>query len=339
MGALDLMFQNGMKSTGSYALGQQLANDQQMNAAKLQEQQLANENAAVMNPLNQQFKQGQINEQQAQLPGLVGQSQTLASQGQVEAATTPYKIAQRISSLSNQIGVDKMQQMGREGQIASQAAEITKNYPPALHKEVYEKVYTQLGGDPNSPVLQGILKADDGNVVNIASTLGQGMALASHDYQQKLALQKDDNASKERIEDERAAAQIYTAKIAAESRKAAADARAKAMAKIPKTEDKIAILEEAEANGTATPEESDLLRRLKTHVYNEKTLAAPAVAPTVLNQETPTDRAKRLANGGSGQPATKPPTPTPGKTVVQTGTAPNGRKVFKYSDGSIDYGN
>jgi hypothetical protein len=303
MDSLEMMYKMGLKNTAAYNLPQQMQNDRAAAAEDLRTKQIANDQSMVMNPLNAQFRQGQIAEQGAILPGQQAAARSLVSNANVDTATESARIAQRLSSLSNQMGVDGVQKMAREGAIASQAAAALKNYPPALHKEILPKLYMQYGGDPHSPLLQGFMSMPDGEIAKALATTGQGMAMASHEYLQKSALQANENNSQERIAKGNNSTSIEVAKIQAASREAAARARAAAMAKIPKTEDRIAILEEAEANGEATPQESELLRRLKNHVYNEKTLAAPATAPEVMGQETPTARAARLAQGSTPQAA------------------------------------
>lgn len=329
MGALDLMFQNGMKSTGSYALGQQLANEQQMNAAKLQEQQLANENAATMNPLNAQFKQSQIDQMQAQLPGIVGQSKSQVAQGDYDAETNAKRIASRLSDLDNQIGVNGMQQMGRDGEAALALASSLDQYPTYMHKEVAANAIKQYGGDPSSPLFAGIFSGADTDVSKKLKAVGSGMAMASSSYMQKNALQEAELKNRANIAAGNNATTIQAAKISAESRLAAAQARAQAV-KHMNTDQAIAYLE---MQSDRTPEEDQHLRNLKEQRLKERAAGANAVPATILGQPTPLQNAAAAAGGTPPAPAS-----AQAKQVVRTGTL-NGRKVVQYSDGSTEYAN
>lgn len=327
---LNTMFQNGMGPYAALQAGRQVVADRQMGDANLRAKQLENEQTAAMNPLNQQFRQGQIAQQGAELPGIQGQSASLASQGQVDTATTSAKVAQRLSSLSNQVGVDGMEKMGREGAMALQASQALAQYPPALHKEVLPKLLAQYGMDPNSPMVAGILKMPDEMVQKSLSTLGSGMALASKDYLQKSALQTDDNKSKERIADTHAAATIYSAKIMAASREAAANARAGAM-KHMSVDQAIAMLE---TTADRSPEEDQQLVALKKQQLQARAAGAQAVAPTMLGQDTPLQAAAKAAGEPPASQAAPPAqSPTPHGKVKQVGTS-GGRPVFEDEKGN-----
>jgi hypothetical protein len=305
MDNLSLMFQNGMGPLASLNMGRQMVADKQMAAEDLKAKQLANQNTATMNPLNAQFRQGQIAEQQAQLPGIVGDSQVKASAGQTEAATTGAKIAQRLSSLSNQVGVDKMQALGREGEIALKAAQVLKQYPPSHHKEVLSQAMQAFGGDPNSPLIAGVMKMPDAEVQKSLEALGTGMSMASSDYMQKSALQDSQNKSHERIADTNAAAQIYTAKINAASRESAAKARASAVKHMNSDQafNYLASIPDSER----TPDEQAWMEKVSKQRLAERAAGANAVAPTVLNQATPTQNALNTASQITNPQASAPP--------------------------------
>lgn len=328
---LNTMYQNGMGNFASMNAGRQVGLDQARSLADLQAVQMQNDQSAIMNPLNAQFKQGQIAEQQAQLPGFVGQAQTLASQGQVDQSTTSAKIAQRLSSYTNQIGSDGVQKMGREGAIASQVAAVLQNYPPALHKEVAAKAWASFGGDPNSTVLASIEHMPDGQVAQDLGTLGKGMVMASGEYLQKAALEKTKLDSEEKIAAGHDTTSTTNARIMADSRVQAASARMTTMMQHMNMDQKISYLSDLVAQGTATDGERQELADLKKQQLMKPAVGANGVAPAVMGLPTPMQNAEAAAG---------PAAPAPGasRTVVRTGTA-NGRKVVQYSDGSVEYAN
>lgn len=306
MGTLDLMFQNGMKASGSMALGQQLPIEQQTNQAGLQAQLLANQSNAQMNPLRAQFMQGQIDQQQAQLPGMVGQSQSQVAQGQYDTDTNAQRIAGRLSDITNQIGVNGVQKMGRDGAIASQVGAALAQYPPALHKEVLPKLIEQYGGDPSSPTFQGLMRMPDGQVAKAASTLGKGMAMASADYMQKQSLEAEKNASEERRTKTQAGATVEAARIAADSRVNAAKARIEGMKSTLGTDKTIAMLEsqKAQNGGVLPPEYDDELNRLK--VQQLMTHPTNNIAPNMTGQPTSYDNARTAVYGNQPQTQVQP---------------------------------
>lgn len=296
MSNLELMFNNGMKSLGSINLGRQMQADKQKEAEDLRTKQLANENSATMNPLNAQFRQGEIAQQAATLPGIQGQSQSLGAKGQEDAALVTQKIAAGFSKFSTQIGEDGMKKMGTEGARASQIAQTLSQYPPALHKEVLAKAVQAYGGDPKSPVYAGLLQAPDDQVQKGLEILGKGMSLASGEYMQKAALAGQNDASQERIGAGNNQASIRVAEINAEAKKAAAQSRASVM-KHMNTDQKIAALSDLRASGEASQGELDQLEMLMKQKVLERSASASGVAPTVLGQATPTENAVSSVEG------------------------------------------
>lgn len=315
MSALDLMFQNGMKSMGALAAGQQQGLDQQTSQANLQGMQLANQQTAAMNPLHQQFMQGQIDQQQAQLPGILGQSQSQVAQGQVDTQTAAAKVAERLATLGNQVGVDKMEQMGRDGSIAAQASNALNGYPPALHKEVFAKLVQQYGGDPNSPTFKGLYNMPDAEFQKSAAALGQGMAMASSDYMQKKAISDQKIKSEEKIASGNNATSLESARIMADSRVSAAKLRAQTMASTMGIDKTIAYYESTKAKngGVLSPEDEQALANLKSQQLQVRAaginptasnvLGTPSPVQQVAPQAAPQAGPQNYAAAGGGQQA------------------------------------
>lgn len=305
MDQLGMMYQNGMGSLASMMGGQQMAADRQMAAQKLRELTMQNDQSAVMNPLNAQFKQGQIAQQGAELPGIVGQSQVNAAAGNEAVDTYAQKIATKLSAYSTSIGNDGMVKMGQDGEKLSHAAQIIKNYPPALQKQMFQKAIQQYGGDPNSPMFQGLMQAPDEQFQKAAESLGNGMALAGQKYKQEFVAEGAKQASHEKIATGNNTTAIEVAKIQAKAKVDAADSRSKAAMSHMKMDDKITYLTGIPEEDR-TPSEQAQLIALSQQRISERTAPAAAVAPTVLGQKTPQQQGLDTATSihGKGKQAT-----------------------------------
>lgn len=295
---LSTMYQNGMGASASYMGGQMFSADQAQQAEKLKAMQLENAQSATMNPLNAQFKQGQINQQAAELPGIVGQSQSLGAKGQEDVATMSAKIATKFSDMSTQIGENGMKQMASDGEKLSQASQIMKQYPPALQKQVLTKAIQQYGGNPNSPMFQGLLQAPDEMVQTAAESLGKGMALAGSKYTEASATATAHGQVQKDIAKGNNDTQIKVAEIAAKSREHAADARSKAATSHMNMDQKVAYLESIPTE-ERTPAEQSALVSIKTQLLQQRAAGANAVAPNMLGQANPLDAAAAAARGTS----------------------------------------
>lgn len=293
--ALQLMFQNGMPSVGAMGLGQGMAADREMQAQKLRAATMENDQAAVMNPLNAQFKQGQITQQGAELPGIQGQSASFAAKGTEDTSVLATKIASHMSALSTSIGNDGMVQMGQDGEKLAHAAQIIKQYPPALQKQAFAKAVQQYGGDVNSPTFKGVLQVPDEQFQQAAEAMGKGMALAGQKYTQESTAASSAQASHEKIASGNNTTSENVARIAAASRVEAANARSKAAMNHMNMDQKITYLSGI-PEGDRTEAESVQLNSLAKQRLTEKAAAAPAVAPTVLEQKTNQQTARDTAD-------------------------------------------
>lgn len=315
---LNTMFQNGMPSMAAMQLGRQMPVDNQMMKEKLLEQQLQNQRTQVMNPLDAMMKQQQIEQtkqtieqMKAQLPGIEGQSKSLSAQGDYDTQTLSSKIASQLSKVTTQMGEDGVKRMGQEGTRILQVSQALDQYPPALHKEVLAKTLSAYGGDPKSPMIQGIMQMPDAQVKASLEAMGKGMAMASADYMRESALHDKDNASREKVADLHAAGQIYSAQLGADSRKSvaetqaearmkAAEARAKAAMSQLSPDKQIVLLENEKRNGTLDADGEAELQRLKAHVYTTRAAGANALPAQMVGEKTPIQNAQAAA--GMAQP-------------------------------------
>lgn len=290
---LATMYQNGMGPVASFMGGQMASQAQAQDAEKLKAMQLENAHSAMMNPLNAQFRQGEIARQGAELPGIAGNSQSLAAKGSEDTTLLPVKIASRISQMATQIGADGMQQMSQDAEKLSQAAQIMKQYPPAMQKQVLAKFFEQYGGNLNSPAVKGLMQASDDMIQPAAEALAKGIALAGSKYQQDATTHAATAASNEKIHAGNNAATIEAAKIAAASREAAAKTRA-SMMKYMNSDQALQALT-AIPKDERTQAENERILEISQQRIAERTASASGVAPTVMGQDTPQQTGQKTA--------------------------------------------
>lgn len=332
---LNTMYQNGMGPMASFFAGQSAVKDQQMADAHLRAKQMENDQSAVMNPLNAQFRQGQINQQGAELPGIVGQSQSQASQGSYDTQTLVPKVAARFSQLGDQVGADGMRQMGRDGEIATQIAPVLKQFPPALHKEVATRMFQMYGGSPDSPILTGIGNVDDAHVAQSLSTVGAGMALASQDYLTKSNLEKQKLDSEKSIAQGHDAASMSNAHTMADSRVQAAEKKAQQAFDHMNMNQKMAFLSSRIASGDATDAEKSQYIDLDNRIKAQNAARVPTLPNNMTGSPTQIDSVTNpggfdLPNKPGGAPQAAA---VPHGQLKQVGTS-GGRPVFEDDKGN-----
>lgn len=300
MSDLNTMFNNGMGSLASYTMGQQQAADRQKQDLAMQVQQQKMQFDAEAHPFDMQRKQADLAQMAAQLPGIQGQAQSLAAKGAVDHASMGAKLAETLSGAADKLGEDGMKSLKREGEVLLQASEIMKRYPPAMHKQVLQ-AFAGKYGNPNSPLVQAMLAAPDNELLPGIVEMGKGLAMASTKFVQERQLKKDENDSQERINAANNKRAEEVARMAAEARARAEQLRAQARQTGLTPERQIAALEMIPET-ERTPDDWNALTRLKELVYNKAAMGANAVPAAVLDQESPTERATRLAQP-QGRPA------------------------------------
>ena len=139
--------------------------------------------------------QNQMN--QARLPGIVGQSQTLAAQGQVDQETLPQTIAAQRSKLMGQMSDSDAKQMTNMGGQIAQFGSMLDSMPGPARMAAITQFASKFGMDANSPLIQGLAKTDPDKLPEIVKTMGTNMVQTSADYlkNQGLLQQKGVNAA------------------------------------------------------------------------------------------------------------------------------------------------
>lgn len=340
---LNTMYQNGMGPMASFFAGQSAVKDQQMADAKLQEQGMMNQQrqadydqSLAMNPLNVQFRQGQVNQQAAELPGIIGQSQSQQAQGQYDQQTMPQRVAARLSSLGDQIGQDGMRRMGRTGEIAMQTASALDQYPPALHKELAPQIMAHYGVDPNDPVVQSIANMPDGQVQKALATVGSGMAMASGDFLQKSALETQKYTAEKEIAAGHDATNTANTKYSADKRLEASQGRINLLLSKMSTDDKISQLSDMIAKGEATDSQVAQYNQLRKDKLQQAAARQSPLPAQVTGNPTPVESVNpdpAFNAGNTPQPTPARPVGPPQGKLKQIGTS-GGRPVFEDEKGN-----
>jgi len=132
----------------------------------------------------QKLQTGDLQNQQlsAQLPGIVGQSQSLAAKGQVDQQTLPQAIdmikSQTLSKMSDN---DAKMTTNMGGQIAQFGAMLDSIPAPARAAAVAQFA-SKFNMPPDSPLMKGILATDPEKLPEAVKAIGTNMVQLSSDY-------------------------------------------------------------------------------------------------------------------------------------------------------------
>jgi len=149
----------------------------------------------AMNPLRVQHQQGLNDEQAARLPGLVGQSQTQAAQGQVDSAGVNDKIAVNQSNAMEQMNKNQLEQLNGYAQKASQIGAALEHVPVEQRQATLQGLAQQYGIQTNHPLFQSLLSIPPEQLPQKLAEIGGNMALTTNDFLQKKQLLEDKGAN------------------------------------------------------------------------------------------------------------------------------------------------
>lgn len=241
----------------------------------------------------------------AALPGIIGQSQSLAAKGQLDSANMPDKIKAQQQELLSKMDEGQAKQLAAMGNKMGQIGGLLENVPPVLRQQYMQQVSQKFGlsGMPDlSNVPQEELPAT-------LQKMGKSMALATESWYQKQAeLEQQEKASTERqkIASEgtvkaaqaRADATTQNAATAAESRKTVAEIQAEAMRQRELLKSKTALSHMSPdqrwtylngiPEGDRNEAEQAEYTRLTKDRYNTRALGKPDMAPALIAGQTPT---------------------------------------------------
>lgn len=303
MSDLSTMY-GGSPNTASMMMGQNQYDDRQQKAATLQALMMKNQQDAALNPIEQQLAQGKVAAQAASLPGIQGQSQSLAAQGQVDSGTVQAKLTEKLSDIATHMGENGIKQMGQDAEKMQQVGVILSKYPAAAHKEIFHQFMQAHGGDSSNPLVQGLDQMPDDQFARAVGEIGTAMATTGTKFTQERTLQKDRTDSAASIQKAHDNSREEVARTQAEARKQVAEQKfrlAMTNAKIKPEEAIASILMIPEED--RTPDMWKSLNALEKHVYTSKALAANATTADVLGKDNPIAAAQKAADANSGHAA------------------------------------
>lgn len=132
----------------------------------------------------------------AQLPGMVGQSQSQAAAGQIAQAGVPGKISENASGVQTQISADKIKQLADAGGMLAQVGTMMGNLPvdgmagegKNSRAKFFASMADKFGLSEDNPIRQEILKADPKDMPDIAAKYGNDIQTKATQQVQSQAL-------------------------------------------------------------------------------------------------------------------------------------------------------
>jgi hypothetical protein len=188
-------FQTQRESDLAALFKQQEINKQQQDYAK----------AMQMNPLDIQYRQGQVSEQGAKLPGEQATSRKLGTEADIaEAGKTGSIAATRAEQLSK-ISTAQVKQISDMGHAAGMLGTQLESTDPSRHDEVKRQFMSENNIHPNSTIGQYILK----NGPEKLQDTSKKISALRDEYIQHMATTKATTESQERLEKARIEAGKY----------------------------------------------------------------------------------------------------------------------------------
>lgn len=348
---LQTLFNNNMGSFAAIQAGQLQGQQQQaadLEAEKqkqeIQRMLLANQQSKAMNPLDQMFRQQQVEQMKAQTPGLEAQSGMLQSQNRVQQGTETQQMAAKLSQLSTQIGEEGMKQMGTDGQKLVQASAMLSGVPPLMMPAALKKVISQYGLKEDNPLVAPLLQTQPENIVPALKKVGESMAMASSQYISQAALAKqaedarmaqlkEQNKSQEKIAGGNNSTALEVARMnnsaRLEAAKAAAAARQAVQNTKMTTDQKIAALTSI-PEAEKTDDDRRQLYELSQQRLAERSAGANGLPAQMVGATTPQQAAAQSSPFAQGQ---QPVATKPAGGLKQIGTS-GGKPVYQDAQGN-----
>lgn len=284
---------NGPAYTATQTMRQDdLNNDKTL--ADIMKMRQAYQQQDQMNPmlLDQQRLANQTT--QAQLPGVVGNSQSLAARGQVDQAGVPDNIATNASNSRLKLDSNRVEMMQNYGQKMSLLGATMQNQPAVVRAAMMHEQLPKMGIDPDS---------EDGKYVmsmtpeQLALT-GKQMSLVAAKHQQEMDKEQSQRASAERVAAGNNATSIRVAEIGANAKITAAQAKQAAYA------EKDPVAKMTKLSQVPQDQRDDQWQQQWGEALNMVAYAGqsktPQLAPSVMNgQPVPTLDAQRQGLAGS----------------------------------------
>lgn len=257
---------------------------------------------------------------QAQIPGQIGQSQSLMAKGQLDQQMLPMQLSAQQQEIMGKMDEGHLKQLTNLGEKLGQVGGLLEQFPPMLRGEQFKSMAPKLGLDPNDPRMAPLFQLPPDKLSEAlkkaSETMGQYTSKAiqarqKEQMEQEGATQRQHIAGQYGVQQAqvRADASVQNAATAAEARvKSAeisaqkaidvADKRAKLILGSMKPEQRWTYLNSI-PDTERTPTEQAEFERLTKHQYNQKTLGNPSLAPEVMAGQTPTTPLQRAGEAAA----------------------------------------
>lgn len=314
------MFGRGMNGLASYWAGQQQASSQAQQQAQLASLMQQQQRESQMLPLDLEAKRAGIAAENARLPGIMGQSQSMQAQGQFDQNTISSKVQAELAKHKSQMSQSELEQMGTMGTKMMQAAQVIEQagVPPPQQAQAMSKILSEFGVDPSSSFVAPLLqKVDPRTLTTVMKQVGEGLAKTGTQFIQNSALAGQaegarategaaNRASQEKIASGQQATALEVARINSAARMQAQQARADMQRNKPQSIDQ-AIAQLAQIpEEERTPAEQKALEQLSKQKLAQAAAGANPLPGRITGNETPQDIAASTGvfnQAGGGAPA------------------------------------
>jgi len=298
MAGLDFLYS---PNSQYYEARQRMTDDGLNNQTKM----LANQHSAAMNPMLQQQQGLQNQTMQAQLPGVVGTSQTLAARGSIDQQMAPMRMQAEQQELLSKASKEQLEDSARMGEKLLQIGSMLEQIQgPGQKSAALPMIAQKYGLAPDDPILKALMQQTGGDESKIAPLfIKAGTAVTQTTG--KLIAERAKLATEQQGQTERNAqdnqARIESARIAAESRISVAEinamsAQQRAVMK-ESLQQRVRVLGQKMAERQATEAEKTEYQSALHTLMLLNTVRADDTAPQVMQGGTPTTASQRVDSG------------------------------------------
>lgn len=168
---LETLYQNLGPAGASIIAGEREGTAQGLDELTAMKQRQEFDQAQAMNPLNVQFKQGEVAQQAAQLPGLAALSRKHGIEADVAGATKDTAISSTNEKNKADAIAASLKKMNDLADMGAGLAGQLKGLPPEVHGVLKQQFLQQNNIPPNSAIGQFIMNKSPDDIMNQADSI------------------------------------------------------------------------------------------------------------------------------------------------------------------------